>query len=249
MNTFQELVDWLGDGSHWSGPEGIPNRLLEHIEISAVSLVVAVLIAVPAALVLGHLRRGGFFAVNISNIGRALPAIAVLLFAVLVFGVGDPPAVLRSIGVGSVPAFLALVALAIPPIFTNTYTGVAEVPDEMRETARGMGMSGGQVLRRVELPLAIPLLMAGVRTSAVAVVATATLAAYVGWGGLGRFIIDGFRVQDDARLLAGALLVALLAIVVEAALAIVQRVVTSRGLRLASDPERRMRRARVAADA
>ena len=145
----------------------------------------------------------------------------------------------RSVGIGepsgiaplrSVPAFLVLVALAIPPMVTNTYVGVAQVDDEARDAARGMGMSGGQLLRRVELPLALPLIMAGIRTSAVAVVATATLAAFVGWGGLGRYIIDGFAVQDDVKLFAGALLVALLAIAVELTLAVVQRHFVSEGL-------------------
>ena len=122
---------------------------------------------------------------------------------------------MQAIGIGSISAFLVLVALAIPPIVTNTYAGMVGVDAETRDAAVGMGMSGGQVLRRVELPLALPLIMAGIRTSAVAVVATATLAALVGWGGLGRYIIDGSRVQDDERLFAGALLVALLAICVE----------------------------------
>jgi osmoprotectant transport system permease protein len=182
--------------------------------------------------VLGHYRMGGFAAINLAKVGRALPALALLIIAVRQFGGGDPPQWMQAVGIGSIPTFLALVALAIPPIVTNTYVGVTSVDPEAREAAQGMGMSGAQLLRRIELPLAMPLVMAGIRTSAVAVVATATLAAIVGWGGLGRYIIDGFRVGDDERLFAGALLVAILAIVVELALGVVQRVVVSRGLRI-----------------
>ena len=170
--------------------------------------------------------------INASNVGRALPALALLLIAVREFGIGNPPGWMSSIGIGSIPTFLVLVALAIPPMVTNTYVGVRNIDDETRDAALGMGMSGGQLLRRVELPLASPLIMAGIRTSAVAVVATATLAALVSWGGLGRYIIDGFRVHDDQRLFAGALLVALLALVVEVSLAVIQHFVVPKGLRI-----------------
>jgi osmoprotectant transport system permease protein len=195
-------------------------------------MIVATLVAVPIGLFFGHVRRGGFVAINLANIGRALPALAVLLFAVREFGVGDPPDWMQTIGIGSLPTFLVLVALALPPMVTNTYAGVTGVDAETRDAARGMGMGGWQLLTRLELPVASPLIMAGIRTSAVAVVATATLAAIVGWGGLGRYIIDGYRVQDYERLFAGALLVALLAIVVELGLAVVQRVVVPKGLRV-----------------
>jgi len=241
VSFLQDVLRWFSNGDHWRGNEGIPHLVVQHLEISAVSLVVAALVALPIGLVLGHLRRGGFAAVNVSNVGRALPSLAILLLAVLAFGVGNPPAVLRGIGIGSIPTFIALVLLAIPPMLTNTYVGMANVDAELRETARGMGMNGGQVLRRVELPVAMPLIMAGVRTSAVAVVATATLAAYVGWGGLGRYIIDGMAVSDNVRVFAGALLVAVLAIVVELALAGVQRLVVSRGLRAGVGPVERVR--------
>jgi osmoprotectant transport system permease protein len=223
---------WFDDGDHWSGSEGIPHLLWQHVQISLVAIVVAVAIALPIGLLFGHYRRGGFFAINLSNVGRALPALALLILAVRQFGVGDPPGWMQAVGIGSLPAFLALVALAIPPVVTNTYVGISTVDAETREAALGMGLSGGQVLRRVELPLALPLIMTGIRTTAVAVVATATLAALVGWGGLGRYIIDGYRVHETERLFAGAFLVALLAIVVELALAVIQRVVVPRGLRL-----------------
>jgi osmoprotectant transport system permease protein len=155
---------------------------------------------------------------------------------VLAFGVRSPPALFRTVGIGSFPTFIALVALAVPPIVTNTYVGMSEVDADLREAARGMGMSGAQMLRRVELPVALPLVMAGIRTSAIAVVATATLAAYVGWGGLGRYIIDGIAVSDNVLVFVGALLVALLSIVVDLALGAVQRRVVSRGLQLQEKP-------------
>ncbi len=232
MNFLQNVFDWFDNGDHWNGAEGIPHLLWQHVQISFIAVLVAVVIALPIGLFFGHHRKGGFFAINLANIGRALPALALLIFAARQFGLHDPPGWMQAIGIGSVPAFLVLVALALPPIVTNTYAGVIGVDPETRDAAVGMGMSGGQVLRRVELPLATPLIMAGIRTSAVAVVATATLAALVGWGGLGRYIIDGSRVQDYDRLFAGALLVALLAICVELGLALVQRLIVPKGLRV-----------------
>lgn len=234
MGFLQSVIDWFDNGDHWSGNEGITHLVWQHVQISVVAVLAAVVIALPIGLFFGHHRRGGFVVINASNVGRALPALALLIYAVREFGIGDPPDWMSSIGIGSIPTFLVLVALAIPPIVTNTYVGVRGVDDETRDAARGMGMSGGQLLGRVELPLASPLIMAGVRTSAVAVVATATLAALVSWGGLGRYIIDGYRVQDDERLFAGALLVALLALVVELSLAAIQHFVVPKGLRLAA---------------
>ena len=236
MSFLGDVFDWFANGDHWTGNEGIPHLVLQHLAISAISLVVAVLVALPIGLVLGHARKGGFVAVNVSNIGRALPSLAILLLAVLAFGIKDPPALFRGVGIGSIPTFVALVALAIPPILTNTYVGVADVDPELRDAASGMGMNGRQQLWRVELPVALPLIMAGIRTSAVAVIATATLAAYVGWGGLGRYIIDGLAVQDNAKVFAGALLVAVLAIAVELALGALQRLLVSPGLRVDAGP-------------
>ena len=231
MNFLQSTFDWFDDGDHWTGAEGIPHLLWQHVQICLIAVVVAVVIALPIGLFFGHRRTGGFVAVNLANIGRALPALALLLFAVRQFGVGDPPHWMQTVGIGSIPTFLVLVALAIPPMVTNTYAGVSGVDPEAIDAARGMGMNGGQLLRRVEMPLASPLIMAGIRTSAVAVVATATLAAIVGWGGLGRYIYDGSRVHDYERLFAGAFLVALLAIAVELSLALVQHFVVPKGLR------------------
>jgi osmoprotectant transport system permease protein len=156
--------------------------------------------------------------VNLANIGRAIPSFALLVLFVFVFSIGPEP------------VFIALVALAIPPVVTNAYVGVSGVDADTREVARGMGMTGGQVLRRVELPLALPLVMAGVRTAGVQVVATATLGAVVAWGGLGRYIVDGFAQQDNVKLFAGALLVAALSVGVELALGFLQRLTLSPGI-------------------
>jgi osmoprotectant transport system permease protein len=187
--------------------------------MSGASVLTAALIALPVGIAIGHFGRGGLLAINISNIGRAVPSFAVLVIAVELFGIG------------ALPAFIALVALAIPPMVTNSYIGVREVDADVREAARGMGMRERAVLLRVELPIALPLIMAGIRTSAVNVVATATLAALVAWGGLGRFIVDGFGLQDYPMMFAGAIMVAVLSLIVEFSLAGAQRLSTPAGLR------------------
>jgi osmoprotectant transport system permease protein len=236
-----DVVDWFSDGSHWSGNDGIVHRMSEHVQISIVSILAAALIALPIGFLIGHVRKGGVAAVNVSNVGRALPSFALLILMVQIFGLGEPTGVFSFIG--SFPTFVVLVALAIPPMLTNTYIGMAGVDPEVREAAQGMGMSGRQLLRGVEAPIALPLVWAGIRTAAIAVVATATLAAYTGWGGLGRFIIDGLSVQDYVQVFAGAVLVAALAIVFEFTLALVQHFTVSRGLRVSARPGRRVEEA------
>jgi osmoprotectant transport system permease protein len=228
FSFFGDVGSFFGDGANWQGAEGIPTLFLQHLQLTFVSVAAAILLALPVGIWLGHVRTGGALAINVANIGRALPALALLILAVQWVGIGDPKGIL--VPVLSVPAFIAMVALAVPPILANAYVGVAGVDDELREAALGMGMNGRQMLRRVEIPMALPLIMAGVRTAAVAVVATATLAAYVDAGGLGRYIVDGFAVQDSVKIFAGALLVALLAVLVEGSLALVQRAVVSPGL-------------------
>jgi osmoprotectant transport system permease protein len=218
MSFLGRVVDWFTTAQHWRGDFGIPQRVEEHLMLSAVSVAIAVVIALPVGVVLGHIGRGGFLAINVSNIGRAIPSFGLLVFAQQLFGIGNGP------------AYVALVALAVPPIVTNAYVAVREVDPEIKEAARGMGMSGPQQLLRVELPVAVPLVMAGVRTGAVQVVATATLAAIIAGGGLGRFIIDGLAVQDRVQLFAGAVLVALLSALTEVSLSLVQRLVTPAGL-------------------
>ena len=222
MNFIGQVVRWFLDPANWQGDGGIPHRTLEHLAMSGASVLVAALIALPVGIAIGHYGRGGILAINISNIGRAVPSFAVLVIAVELFGIG------------ALPAFIALVALAIPPMVTNSYIGMREVDPDVREAARGMGMRERAVLFRVELPIALPLVMAGVRTSAVNVVATATLAALVAWGGLGRFIVDGLGLQNYPMLFAGAIMVAVLSLAVEFALAGAQRLATPAGLRAAT---------------
>ena len=220
MDFLGDVFAWIGDNWSEGVGGGIWQRSIEHLQISVLSLLVALVIALPPAVALGHLRRGGVVAVNIANIGRALPSFAILVLALQITN-----------QIGAVPTVIALVALAMPPIFTNTYVGLREVDDEIRESATGMGMRGTQVLRRIELPMALPLIMAGIRTSAVQVVATATLATLVGWGGLGYYIIVGLRLNDNVQVFGGALVVVVLALLVDLTLAGVQRLLVPRGLR------------------
>ncbi len=217
--SFHAIVNWFDDRHHWHGPNGIPHRLLQHVTISAVSLLIAGAIALPVGFLLGHLRRGGVVAQNLANIGRAIPSLAILIIAV------------PFLGIGAKPAELALVALAVPPLLTNSYVGMSQVDDELREAARGMGMTGWQVAWRVELPVAMPLIMAGLRTATFNVIATATLAAEIASGGLGQFISTGLEVNDNVEIICGALLVVALALAVEIALAGLQRVVVAAPLR------------------
>jgi osmoprotectant transport system permease protein len=211
-----ELLDafaWLADRDNWRGNNGVLNLLLEHLWLTAVSVAIGCAIAIPVGLWLGHIGRGGTLAINISNIGRAVPVFAALVMLFLLLGAARR----------TEATVIALVLFAIPPILTNTYVGMRDVDRDAVDAARGMGMSGVQVLRRVELPLSVALVMNGVRLAAVQVVATATIAALVAAGGLGRIITAGFAVQDYARMIAGAILVAALALAVEGALELLQR--------------------------
>jgi osmoprotectant transport system permease protein len=215
MSLVADTARWLADSEHWSGPNGIPARLLEHITVSGLSVLIAAALALPLAFWLGHTGRGGALVVGLSNASRAVPT-----FAVLVILVATP------VGFGDRATVVALVLFAVPPILTNAYVGVRDVDVDARQAAVGMGMSGRQLLREVEVPLALPLVAAGIRTASVQVVATATLAAYVGGGGLGRFVADGFGRADPAMTAAGGVLVAALALVTELVLGAVQKRVT-----------------------
>jgi len=217
VSIATDVVGWFGDGDNWTGPSGLLARLREHLVLSAAATAAAFVLMFPVATWLGHRRRGGFAVVNLANLGRAIPSLAILLLAVQWLGLEEWPAV------GSVAAFLTLTALALAPIATNTYVGMRDVPDAVRESAAAMGLRDWQQVRQVELPLAAPLVITGVRTAAVAVVATATLAAPVGGGGLGRFIVDGMAVRDFDEVVAGALMVAALAIAVDATFGLATR--------------------------
>jgi osmoprotectant transport system permease protein len=214
---------FLTRSQNWHGSAGIAHRLVEHAGMSLLATVIGTLIALPVGLYIGHAKRFQFLAVSIGNMGRALPSFGVLA---LVFPFTLRYSVLQFGGLGFSATVVALVLLSIPPILTNTYVAVDGVDADVIEAARGMGMSEAGVLRRVELPLAAPLIIVGIRTAAVAVVATATLAALVAWGGLGRFIVDGFATKDESQIVAGAILVALLAIVTELLFAGIERLVS-----------------------
>lgn len=226
MGFFVDAWAWLVSGKHWSGGSGVLHRLSEHLYLTVVCLLIACALALPVALLLGHLGKGGALAVNVSNVGRAVPTFAVLVLLTL-----SP---LGSYGDG--PTIVALVLFAVPPLLTNAYVGMRECDRDVVEAARGMGMSGWQLLRRVELPLAFPLIMTGVRSAAVQVVATATLAALPGGGGLGRIITAGFNTYNTPQVVAGAALVAVLALAVEGVLV---------ALGLLLDPTRRRRQGRT----
>jgi osmoprotectant transport system permease protein len=214
-----QVVHWFTNPAHWQGANGIPTRLEEHVLMSLAAIAAAMAVALPIGIALGHTGRGGLLAINVSNVGRAIPSFALLVLLLLV------------LGLGAGPAFIALVALAVPPMVTNAYAGLRGVDRGLIDAARGLGMRERQVLLDVELPNAVSVIMAGVRTAGVQVVATATLAALVAWGGLGRYIVDGLAQLDYVQVFAGAVLVALLAGVTELVLALLQRAVTPAGLR------------------
>jgi len=223
--SLSTILRWFTDPAHWTGDNGIPTRLSEHLQISAESVVIAAVIALPIGILLGHYGRFGFLAMNVSNVGRAVPSFAILVIAFQIFGLGLTPVI------------LALVALAVPPMVTNSYVAMREVDPDIKDAARGMGYRDLASLMRIELPLAVPLVMAGIRTSAVQVVATATLAALIAGGGLGRYVIDGLDQQDYPKLVAGAILVAALALATELAMAGLERLIVPRGIRLLHRPQ------------
>lgn len=212
MSVFSTTAEWLTDGAHWTGGDGVAHRLTEHLALTGTAVGIACVLALPLGLWLGHVGRGGNLAINVSNVGRAVPTFAVLVL----LAVGP-------LGIGNTATIVSLVLFAVPPLLVNAYVGVREVDRDVIESARGMGLSASQVLRGVELPLAAPLIMTGLRIATVQVIATATIAALIGGGGLGRLVVDGFAQHDQGQLVGGALLVAALALGVEAALAVLQR--------------------------
>ncbi|MGW5877635.1 ABC transporter permease [Nocardiopsis terrae] len=219
MDILNELVAWFGDPAQWTGPAGIPARLGEHVHYSLLGLLISAVVAVPIGLFTGHTGAGGLLTASLANFARALPTIGVLFLIVL------------AAGIGLVPVIAALVALAVPPILVNTHEGVRGVEPRLRDAALGMGMRGREVLFGLELPVATPLILIGMRTAAVQVVATATIAAYVGVGGLGRYIVDGQARQDLTMMLGGSVLVVALAVATTLLFAGLRRLLVAPGLR------------------
>jgi len=216
VSFLSSVAGWFADPAHWQGSDGIPTRVLEHLQLSGLSVAVAAALALPVGLYIGHTGRAAFLAVNVANLGRALPSLAILAFAL-------PVSFALGLGLGFWPTFMAMVPLAIPPILTNAYVAIRSADPDTVEAARGMGMRELQVLRAVEIPAGLPMILGGLRTASVNVIATATLGAIVAGPALGRYIVDGFALQDHERLFAGALLVAILALGTELGFGVLER--------------------------
>jgi osmoprotectant transport system permease protein len=223
MNLFGETWRYLGDGSNWTGSDGFLARLSEQLLLTFTALGLAMAVGLPIALWLGHLGRGGFLAINISNVGRAIPTFALL--AVMVTAEWPGSDTLGPYGRAGLATLIALGLFALPPLITNGYIAIREVPLEIRDAADGMGMSGAQRFWRVELPLALPLVMSGVRLALVQVWATATIAALVAGPGVGRIITEGFARNQYSQGMAGAVVVAVVALLLELVAAWLQRLV------------------------
>jgi osmoprotectant transport system permease protein len=225
MTEFMgEVATWFADPTTWTGPNGIPARLAEHLVVALAALAACLAIGLPLGLYIGHTGKGARTVVGIANIGRAVPSLGLMGIAFLLL-------LPYGVAIGPLPAIIALTLLGIPPIVVNAHAGLRDVDPDLVEAARGMGMRARDVLGRVEIPIALPIILAGVRTSAVQIVATATLAAAFGGGTLGQLIIIGFNVGDQVRIFGGALVVGVLAIATELIFAAIQRTATSPGLR------------------
>ncbi|MBA2809778.1 ABC transporter permease [Streptomyces sp. KM273126] len=219
MNVLNFVNAFFSDSAHWHGYDGIPTRMWEHIQYSLLALVIAAAIGLPVGLVTGHTGRGGNTLAFIATAARALPSFGLL---VLLFVL---------IGLGMLPVMIPLVVLAVPPILVTTYEAVRSVDPSPVDAARGMGMPESRVLFQVELPEALPLILGGLRSAAIQIVSTATIAAYVSFGGLGRYIVDGLYQRDYEKVVGGATLTALLALATLAVFWAVSRVAVSRGVR------------------
>lgn len=231
---MDDIIEFFLDPANWTGQTGIPNRLFEHVLISGIAIAVATLVGLPLGLYIGHTGRGANLAINLANIGRAVPSYAILVMVLPVMlalapVLGYPPA----LGLNPLPILISMTLLAIPPILVNAYAGLRSVDRELIEAARGMGMRERQILRSTELPLASPVIIGGFRTATLSVIATATIGAILAGGGLGRFIFDGLNqgLAGRASIYAGAILVTVLAVSVDLVLALVQRRLTPVSLR------------------
>ncbi|MFE0809112.1 ABC transporter permease [Streptomyces sp. NPDC058794] len=219
MNVLDFVNAFFSDGAHWHGYDGIPRRLLEHVQYTLMALGIAAAIGLPVGLLTGHTGRGGNAVAFVATAARALPSFGLLVLIAVV------------VGIGLLPVMIPLVVLAIPPILVTTYEAVRSVDPAPVDAARGMGMHESGILFRVELPVALPLVLSGLRSAAIQVVSTATIAAYVSLGGIGRYIIDGLYQRDYEKVVGGATLVALLALVTLAAFWAVGRLAVSPGVR------------------
>ena len=215
------MWQYLTDSYNWSGNEGIWARIVQHVWYTFAALGLAAVVALPIGLRIGHTRRGAFLAINLGNAARALPSLGLLMIAVLLTD-----------QIGFLPVLIALFALGVPPILASTYAGVSGVDPATIDAARGMGMTGREILTKVEIPIALPLIISGLRSATLQIVSTATIAALVSLGGLGRYVVDGLKLRDFPQMFTGALLVALLAIVLDAVFALIGRITVSQGLKI-----------------
>lgn len=212
MSIVDETIDWFGDSANWSGDDGVPNRLLEHLGYSTLTVGIAAVIAVPLGLWIGHTGRMRGIAIGITGALRALPTLGLLTWFVLITGIGLTAPI------------AALAILAVPPLLAGTYSGLESVERDTIDAARAMGMTEWQILARVEIPLALPLIVGGIRSAVLQVVATATVAAYVGLGGLGRYLIDGQALSDYPQMVSGSILVIALALALDAVFVGLQKI-------------------------
>jgi osmoprotectant transport system permease protein len=218
LNQIKLVGEWLTSSAQWHGDDGIPNRLWEHLTYSGLSLLFAAVIGLALGLIVGHTGRGGFAVTSVANLARAVPTLGLVVLIVTV------------VGLGVTPVLVALIALAIPAILVNTYEGIRGVDADAKDAARGMGMTGWAVLWRVEVPIALPLILLGLRTAAIQIVATATIAAVPGLGGLGRYIVDGLARNDYGLVIGGTVVIVALAIVVQLIFSGLRRLLVSPGL-------------------
>ena len=215
MNFLLEAFSFIADGANWSGANGLRQRLLAHLGYTLAAVTIAAVVALPLGVLMGHTRRGVNGVVAVSGALRALPSLGLLTWLTLGFSFG--------VRIPVIPAIMALVILAIPPMLAGTVTGVTAIPRGVVDSARAAGFSESDIVRQVELPLAAPSIVGGIRSAAVQVLATATIVAYIGLSGLGRYLIDGLALRDYPQMLVGALMVALLAFAVDGVLALCQR--------------------------
>ena len=229
MNLLLEAIAWILDPANWTGAGSIPERIMQHLAISATVLLIASLIALPIGMFVGHTGRGKDVAVTVSGGLRALPTLGLLTLLGL------------SIGIGLQAPIIALVVLALPPLLAGAYAGLESVDRRTVDAARAMGMREGQVIGKVELPLGMPIIVGGIRSATLQIVATATLAPYIADDGLGRFIFAGLKTRDYAEMLGGSILVILLALAIDGVFAITQRLVVPAGVRATRTRELRSR--------
>jgi osmoprotectant transport system permease protein len=218
LNQLRLVGDWLTSSAQWHGDDGIPNRLAEHLMYSGLSLLFATLIGLSLGLLVGHTGRGAFAVASVANFARAIPTFGLVVLVVTV------------VGISVTPVLIALTALAIPPILINTFEGIRGADADTKDAARGMGMTGWEVLWKVEIPMALPLILLGLRVAAIQIVATATVAAYPGLGGLGRYIVDGLSRNDYQLVIGGSAVIVILALVVQVVFTVLRRVIVSPGL-------------------